>query len=419
MNTLRLVLVILFSGVIALSMNGQVSEKKLAKFKKKYRVTQSYDKGYITYKKHKAGFANRKLKSIIKPKYDILFYNEDHHHVLTGMEGQSFNDGGGKIVNGYDELQIIDLDTKVARPILENYFIFHRSYSSLKNTVDGKSYPVVKNKITGKLNVIDSNGDLLLAKDYDEIKSIKGDTKVYGITKLSKTEFSYDILDVNGDVLYRSKNNFGYNPSGAIRLFANSKYGLTIHENNQFNIIDFETKNEMLDKNYSSIEFLKTGYNKDKVLWIFQLTDSINQTSMFDPLAPKMLISDFDIEVSYSNKKYRNEAADKRMFKCVNEAGLYNYFVVSTEKFLFPIWVLNDMSINDYRHLNLLVTEENGTRLYGIYNEEEGIYFIEMSDVKIKKEQHYSIKEKKGGFVYTYMENGKKLRVKFDMPKKH
>ena len=251
----------------------------------------------------------------------------------------------------------------------------------------------------------------MLKKDYDKISSFLNDGKLYGITNLSQGKSQYDILDIKGNIYYQSKEAFVQpatkfpNISSKISSFANKYYGLTMPIPNEFNIIDFESSEELLDKNYKNIKIVKNWDEKQTILFELQISETL--LSIFDPISKQLIINDFQGKVEY------RKGAKNVLLKCFNEEKLINYFDVESREFIFPIWINSSMKIKGQENMHILKTGVKENLMYGIYDVSTKTFFKEMSDQKIIEESGLTMKTKKRYHVVSYYENGKKVKIKF------
>ena len=293
------------------------------------------------------------------------------------------------------------------------YYIYHRSFSSLNNEINGGAYPIVKNKSTDKLNLINTNGSLILNDEYDHILGINSNGTMYALNEASRTKGSFDILDIKGNLMYKSNGSYEKNAAsgryikGIIGSVANERFGLTIPHDNEFYLLDFETQKEVLSKNYAVIKILNNLPDNENVL--FELK-SINQNlSVYSADKQKIILEDFEGKVEY-RRGYDNQT----MLLCTNPAGLINIFSLETEGFIYPIWVSKLKRVQGKEHLRILIAKIDEDEQYGIFDESSKAFVSEMSRWKIIEEYGFSVKTKKGGHNYFLKKDGKKELIKLD-----
>ncbi len=416
MRTLKITLTLCLLLILKGAIYSQASKSQLEKFKKKNSISKKYENGYVFYnkKKKKKGFAGSDLKVLVKPMYDVLFYSEENHSVLAANSAESHNDGGGKITTGYGELQLIDLNTQKSKPILTDYIIHNRSFSSFTNEVGGKMHLVVKNIKTKKLNVIDLLGKKLFKQEYDIISGKFEHGNIYGISTPTRNNGTYDILDLSGKILYRSVGIYEKNPQAGLYSISNSchevsnpLYGLSMPAKNRFNLLDLVTQKEILQNDYSRIEMLRNLPKEADPVFVLEAEDQ--NLSVFSSELKKIVLTSFIGKI-----KFRKGHENQTMLLCTKPTGVFNIYSIEKEAFIYPMWVSELKRVQGKNHMRILIAEIDGDTQYGIFDESKGVFVKDMSRSKISEEYSFSAKTKKGMHKYSYKVNGEKVFIDLD-----
>ena len=260
-----------------------------------------YKEGCLLVKKeNKYGVINIKGKQMVETKYDSItadgYYDENTKYQNAGFivgnkttDGYKYgyiNSNGSQILKEeYNEIaRVTEIEDKVYILALKNgqagiynskKQVLKHIYEEIEYNKENELFIVQK---SSKQGVYNKEGKEILEPDYDNI--IISNKSIYAEKEQEKYYF-----DENGNKQEEQKYKIIYSEE-------NSKYRITMNEEDKFGIID-ENGNNILDNVYSYIEHIFKDY---------YIINEDGKTSVYDANTKKQIISNYSVIQKIENK---------------------------------------------------------------------------------------------------------------------